>query len=161
MSQQPSITPEDQYKEVAEWRRQADRFVWQIPTVVVTVAGALLVSNFAFVKSWLAREFILGVAAVFTGVLTYALMAHRHWGDVSRKTLAALEQEQATKSVHWGGKAEKDKTYWYSEEEAPKWYGPSAYRVFLGGMVSLVIVLLVLMVLNLPVYNWDFFSSRP
>lgn len=152
-NQQHSITPQDQYKEVAEDYRHHNTLIWQIPTLAGTLGGAVVISAFSFDLDVVVRSLILGVAFVLTLSLLYALLAHRHWADVRRSTLRALEDAHAEKLVHWGGSADVTKLetanssspYWYPGKR-PCWYHWKAANVFVVTLATVLFVQFALLV---------------
>lgn len=151
--EEPRISPEAQYREEYESWRQHDRFIWQMPSIIVAVDGILVASSFAFQIPWWAREFILGFALILTVVLTFTLLKHRYFIDLSQNTLLKLEQRHAEKCIQRMTEPEKSIEYWYKEEN-PTWLQKkSAHRLFRWGMYGICLLLLTLLVLNWVNYN--------
>jgi hypothetical protein len=150
--QEPKISPETQYKEVYESRRQHDRFIWQTPSIIVALDAAAVVASWA-VKGidWWAREFIIAFALILTAVLTFALIKHRYFIELEEKTLLALEKEHAQKYIQRMTKPKRGLDYW---AKSGKKHDPttfqkfSAHRLFKWGMYLICFLLLALLVLN-------------
>lgn len=142
------ITPEDQYRETYESWRQHDRFIWQTPSIIVVVAGALIGASFALEIPWWAREFIIGFALILSIVLTFALIKHRYFIDLEQATLTHLEKEYAIKRIQRMSSPSGNKEEYYESKKANWFLNLSAHRVFKWGMYLICSALLFLLLWN-------------
>jgi hypothetical protein len=148
-NQELKISPETQYKEVYENRRQHDRFIWQTPSIIVALDAAAVVASWAVEGiPWWAREFIIAFALILTAVLTFALIKHRYFIDLEQKTLLALEKEHAQKCIQRMTKPKSGLDYW-AKSDKPHWLqNISAHWVFVWAMCLICVLLLILLFVN-------------
>jgi hypothetical protein len=107
------VSPETQYREASERQRQNDRFIWQIPTIVVTVDGALLVTTFALLDLWILRELLLLISLVITVILTFDVYKNRYFYEISGDTLTEIEKIHAEKHIQrFSNPRKMEKGYW-------------------------------------------------
>lgn len=142
------ITPEDQYRESYECWRQHDRLIWQTPSIIVVVAGALVGASFALEVPWWAREFIIGFALILSLVLTFALIKHRYFIDLEQATLTSLEKKYAIKRLQRMSKPSGNKREYHEVKDATWFENLSAHRIFKWGMYIICSSLLFLLPIN-------------
>lgn len=70
----------DQFYE--DWRHR-DRLTWQIPSVVVVIAGALIISAYATELCWQIRSLVFGLGTFFAATMTAMLAQNLYyqWRD--------------------------------------------------------------------------------
>jgi len=147
-----------QYREAYESMRQHSRLVWQIPPIVATIDGAVLVSAFTFLQTnWVVREVLIVFALVLTVALFHAMNKHRYFDEIEQGTLSQIEDELNVKRIQRLTVPHKDswarRGYWCQKAPSPwslrSWPQPlplelSAYRglfvamwFFVAGLVFL------------------------
>ncbi len=92
-----------QYQQANEDLRQIDRFMWQIPSLLVVIVGALVVVVFTFMLQasaplWV-REGVLGIALVLTVVMMFVQRRHRHFGSLMTGALSSIEYRLGVKHI--------------------------------------------------------------
>jgi len=155
----------EQYRQCYESLRQHDRFIWQIPSLIILVCGALAVAAFAYVleKCPRAAGAILLMAALISFALSLAILKHRYFAKVEQGTLTQIEgkygkliqrmtnpYEQLKKSRH----DENLEHFWYHENftflptkcEWHKWIR-SAHVWLICVSFAITVILLVLAVI--------------
>ncbi|MBF8266395.1 MAG: hypothetical protein HW384_2259 [Dehalococcoidia bacterium] len=138
---------EPQYRECYESFRQHDRFIWQTASVGVVINGALLVSTFALVNSWLVREFILAVSLIYTLVLTFALYKHRYFSEIEQQSLTRMEAAYGTPNIQRNSFPGNNVEYWFSKQPN-RLQSKSAHVLFTVGMLGVSVLVLSLLIIN-------------
>ena len=132
-----------QYRECYESWRQHVRFIWQIPTITVAIAGGLGVTTFAYVQEWFGRGCLFMFGAILTGCLLYAVIKHRYFSFIEQETLCEIERVSEIKKLIQRTTRPQKETYWYTKK--PNWCQKcSAEHVLMGGMVLILAILLAL-----------------
>lgn len=137
-----------QYRECYESWRQHERFIWQIPTIAVAIAGGIGVAAFGYVPEteWLGKELLLLFEAILMGCLLYAVIKHRYFSMIEQGTLCEIEKLNESKLILRTikiPKQQKESDYWHTEK--PKWFQKgSAHYVLMGGMALIFVALLAL-----------------
>jgi hypothetical protein len=151
------IKPEAQYREVYESWRQHDRLIWQTPSIIVVVAGALVGASFALGIPWWAREFIIGFAFILSSVLTFALIKHRYFIDIEQANLLYLEKNYAIKSIQRMSRPLGRRRDNYVIRKANWFENISAHQIYRLGMYAICYMLLFLLPINWRMgdsYDW-------
>ena len=76
-----------QYRECYEYLRQHDRVIWQIPSIVATINGVLIVVAFRYIQDLVVREVLIGVGMVLTIALSHANVKHRYFAIIGQQSL--------------------------------------------------------------------------
>jgi hypothetical protein len=82
-----------QYNQCSEDWRHYDRAIWQMPTVAITIASAILAVAYQYVKYLPARAFILLLGGLLLLSLTVALVKHRLFQEQRIEFLSDTEKD--------------------------------------------------------------------
>ena len=82
-----------QYNQCSEDWRHYDRAIWQMPTVAITIASAILAVAYQYVEELLPRAFILLLGGLLLLSITVALMKHRLFHDQRTEFLSDTERD--------------------------------------------------------------------
>ena len=135
-----------QYKECYESFRQHDRSIWQIPAVVVTIAGGLGVAAFGYVTEWFARGCLFAFGAILTGCLLHAVIKHRYFAMVEQETLCEIEKVAGAKLIQRVTVPDENSEYWYQQKTNNLVKKLSGHQILMVGMIILLTILLGLSV---------------
>jgi len=150
------ITPERQYSETYERFRQHDRFIWQIPSIVVVVNGVTVATAYSLDIPWWVREFIFFFVVVLTAVLILALVKHRFFVELEERTLLALEARYAERFVQRMTEPRLDgiepteakKGFWAENRNPSRLERQSAHRFFASAMSFILVLMFALLFIN-------------
>jgi len=104
------------YEEVGEECRLYDRLIWEIPSLAVTVVGALIVVTYAYINVIYVRIFVLLSAALWLYAIIITTIKHMFFAGIQKKRLMTIEEkgflipnlqrftvskDQAIETSHW------------------------------------------------------------
>lgn len=81
------------YKQLSDDWRHRDRLTWQLPSVLVTVSGALIAAVLEFdeLKTAGVRDFLLWGGLLFAGLITIALGQNLYFQTVAEDLMDAIK----------------------------------------------------------------------
>ena len=89
----------EQYRQCYETWRQHTRFIWQIPSLAITICSALIVVAFYYFPPHLGRLYnavvrliLFAIGTTFTLALCVAVLKHRYFSAVEEVTLTEIEK---------------------------------------------------------------------
>ncbi|MBN1367526.1 MAG: hypothetical protein JW967_06345 [Dehalococcoidales bacterium] len=139
VQKQIRISPEVQYQQEYESWRQHDRFIWQMPSIIITVAIAAIVTAWAVEMPWQVRECIILASFILTSAMFLTLNKHRYFIDLEQLTLLNMEAKYAElciqrltdpkDKVYKARQITKDE-FWAPQVPQNKLQGYSAHRIF-------------------------------
>jgi hypothetical protein len=164
------IPVEVQYQQAYESWRQHDRFIWQMPSVVMGIAIAATTAAWAIeTMPWMIRELIIAGSLILTIVMFFTLIKHRFFIDAAQLTLLSMERAYAKYCVQRLTDIEDDvykkrslgvNDFW-SFKEPKEFQKRSAHRTFKFGIYFLSLLLAALLIVNpmlatnkVPVWSW-------
>lgn len=134
-----------QYNQCSEDWRHYNNTIWQIPSIGIAIASAILAVAYQYVQELLPRTAILFFGSLILLSLTVALIKHRLFHDQRTEFLSQTEKEWINSNKI--KRIIKRKT---TEIENVSWYQRTrAYNWLLGAMVTTTLCLFGLGVYNL------------
>ena len=134
-----------QYNQCSEDWRHYNAIIWQIPSVAITIAAAILAVAYQYIQELLPRTVILFFGGFILSSLTVALIKHRLFHNQRTEFLYQTEMDWASSSKV--KRIIKRKT---SEIQNIPWYQRMrAYNWLLGAMIITTLCLLGLGFYNL------------
>ena len=114
-----------QYNQCSEDWRHYDKAIWQMPTVAITIASAILAVAYQYVQELLPRAFILLLGGLLLLSITVALIKHRLFHEQRTEFLSDTENDwvdskRVTRTIKRKTK-EIWQLPWYRKLKAYKW----------------------------------------
>jgi len=128
----------EQYRQCFEHLRQVQRWIWQIPTIIISIGSGAVAAAFGYLSgNKLGQSLLLGTAAILLFTMAFVLLRYRYFAGIWIGTIARIEDELDIKHVQLTGDADSEHGNLYKKVGTKGLLYPSTPRTKMEGLGGL------------------------